>query len=70
MGGCQNYGPLLGTLNIRCRNKTGTQKGTIVLTIYHIGCKRHGGRLYRSYHMGIEDQSGGFFKGMQGVYEL
>ena len=20
MGGCQNYGPLLGTLNIRCRN--------------------------------------------------
>ena len=32
MGGCQNYGPFLGTLNIRCRPILGTQKGTIVLT--------------------------------------
>ena len=26
MGGCQNYGPLLGTLNIRCRIIIGIQK--------------------------------------------
>ena len=38
-GGCQNYGPFLGTLNIRCRIIIGTQKGTIILTTTH---KRHG----------------------------
>ena len=27
MGGCQNYGPFLGTLNIRGRIIIGTQKG-------------------------------------------
>ena len=27
MGGCQNCGPLLGTLNIRCRIIIGTQMG-------------------------------------------
>ena len=32
MGGCQNYGPFLGTLNIRGRIITGTQKGTTILT--------------------------------------
>ena len=44
MGGCQNYGPFLGTLNIRCRSIIGTQKGTItlnpkpkILTSTHIG---------------------------------
>ena len=26
MGGCQNYGPFLSTLNIRCRIIIGTQK--------------------------------------------
>ena len=36
MGGCQNYGPFLGTLNIRCRTIMGTQKGTIILTTTHI----------------------------------
>ena len=36
MGGCQNYGPFLGTLNIRCRNIIGTQKGTIILTTTQI----------------------------------
>ena len=30
MGGCQNYGPLLGTQSNRCRIITGTQKGTQV----------------------------------------
>ena len=36
MGGCQNYGPFLGTLNIRCRIILGTQKGTIILTTTQI----------------------------------
>ena len=37
MGGCQNSGPFLGTLNIRCRTMIGTQKGAIILTTTHIG---------------------------------
>ena len=36
MDGCQNYGPFLGTLNIRCRIIIGTQKGTIILRTTHI----------------------------------
>ena len=36
MGGCQNYGPFLGTLNIRCRIRTGAQKGIIILTTAHM----------------------------------
>ena len=36
MGGCQNYGPFLGTLHIRGRTIIGTQKGTIILTTTHI----------------------------------
>ena len=32
MGGCQNCGPFLGTLNIRCRIIIGIRKGAIVLT--------------------------------------
>ena len=36
MGGCLNYGPLLGTVNIRCRIMIGTPKGTIILTTTHI----------------------------------
>ena len=36
MGGCQNYGPFLGTLNIRGRIIIGTQEGTIILTTSHI----------------------------------
>ena len=32
LGGCQNYDPFLGTLNIRCRIIIGIQKGTIILT--------------------------------------
>ena len=30
MGGCQNYGPFLGTLNNRGRIIIGIQKGTII----------------------------------------
>ena len=36
MGGCQNCGPFLGTLNIRCRIIIGIQKGTIILTTTHM----------------------------------
>ena len=32
MGGCQNYGPFLGTLNVKCRTIIGTQNATIILT--------------------------------------
>ena len=35
MGGCQNNGPLLGSLNTRCRTILRTQKGTIILTTTH-----------------------------------
>ena len=40
MGGCQNYGSFLGTLNNRCRIITGTQKGTIILTTTHIDIRK------------------------------
>ena len=32
MGGCQNYGPFLGTVNIRCLIIIGIQEGTIIVT--------------------------------------
>ena len=41
MGGCQNYGPFLGTLNIRGRIIIGTQKGTIILTTTHIEYEKY-----------------------------
>ena len=45
VGGCQNYGPFLGTLKIRCRIMLGIQKGTIILTTTHVlhVCNRHNG---------------------------
>ena len=36
MGGCQNYGPFSGTLNIRGRIIIGIQKGPIILTTTHM----------------------------------
>ena len=36
MGGCQNYDPFLGTLNITWRNIIGIQKRTIILTTTHM----------------------------------
>ena len=36
MGGCEKNGPVLGSLNIRCRIIIGTQKGTMILTTTHI----------------------------------
>ena len=35
MGSCQNYGPFLGTLNIRCRIIIRDPKGTIIWTTTH-----------------------------------
>ena len=43
MGGCQNYGLFLGTLNIRCRIIIGIQKGTIILTTTLMGFASFGG---------------------------
>ena len=37
MGGYQNYGPFLGTLNIRGRIIIGTQKRAIILMTTHMG---------------------------------
>ena len=38
MGGCQNYGTVLGTLDCRCRIIVGTQqKKTIILTTTNMG---------------------------------
>ena len=36
LGGRQNYGPLLGPPNTRCRIILGTPKGTIILTTTHV----------------------------------
>ena len=48
MGGCQNYDPALGTLNIRCRIIIRIQKGTIILTATHIELERcNKGKAYR-----------------------
>ena len=51
MGGCQNYGPFLGTLNIRCRIIIGTQKGTIILISTHIPELRGIGLLEFTLHV-------------------
>ena len=39
LGGCQNYGPFLGILNLRCRIIIGIQTGTIILTITPFGTR-------------------------------
>ena len=51
MGGCQNYGPFLGTLNIRCRILIRTQIGTIILTTTHVGFR--GPRAYGGCSRGL-----------------
>ena len=46
MGGCQNYGPFVGTpINTRCRIIIGIQKRTIILTTTHIGFRFLGSRV-------------------------
>ena len=52
MGGCQNYGPFLSTLNIRCRIIIGTQKGTTMLTTTHMGVYVDNGKEDGSYYLG------------------
>ena len=52
MGGCQNYGPFLGPLNIRGRIIIGTQKGTIILTTTHIYI--YGGGFYKEMESQME----------------
>ena len=42
MAGCQNYGPFLGTLNIRGRIIIGIQKGTIIWIPIHMYERNHG----------------------------
>ena len=57
MGGCQNYDPFLGTLNIRCRIIIGIQKGTMILTTTHMiapvfgACLAH--RVGSLTHLGL-----------------
>ena len=46
MGGCQNSGLFLGTLNIRCRITMGNLKGTIILTTTHMETVK--GRMFGS----------------------
>ena len=48
LGGCQKYGPFLGTLNIRCRTIIGTQKGTIILTSTHFKKRKDRGSVLPS----------------------
>ena len=48
VGGCQNYGPFLGTLNIRGRIILGIQKGTIILTTNHVNPATHHVFLFKT----------------------
>ena len=49
MGGCQNYGPFLDPYYTTAPNIWGTQKGTIISTITHIGLGvREGGLINKS----------------------
>ena len=56
MGGCQNYGLFLGTLNIRCRIIIGIQKGTIILATTHIHIHTHTPKL-KATHSATEEAS-------------
>ena len=53
MGGCQNYGPFLGTFNIRGRIIIGIQKGTITLTTTHMGVQRGKGKDNGGCYLGF-----------------
>ena len=68
MGGCQDYGPFLGTLNIRCRIIIGTQKGTIILTTTHIGNYLGPyGRATLGWNLGLVKLSKGVRDGGRGM---
>ena len=53
MVGCENYGPLLGPSNNRCRIILRTPKGTIILITTHLkgiqGLYRDNGDLHLGY---------------------
>ena len=75
MGGCQNYGPFLGTLNIRCRIRIGTQKGTIIFDNHPYGGLRpkYENRngiwdLKRSYELESKLLKGGYIGDYIGDY--
>ena len=51
MHSCPNYGPFLGTLNIRGRIIIGIQKGTIILTTTHM--EVHGAYYLLVFGIGV-----------------
>ena len=51
LGRCQNYGPFLGTLNIRCRIIIGTQKGTIILTTTQLNSNSYRPSFQKPRHL-------------------
>ena len=53
MGGCQNHGPFLDTLNSRCRIIIGIQKGTINLTTTHMQVSEKWGTVFWVAIIGI-----------------
>ena len=53
MGGCQNDGSFLGTLNIRCRIIIGIQKGTIILNTTHMRFSQIRGTFWGGPHNNI-----------------
>ena len=58
MGDCQNYGPFLGTLNIRCRFfLIGIQKGTIILKATHIFFGNFAAPQRRQIHFTFSESS-------------
>ena len=50
VGGCQNYGPFLGTLLIKCRIILGIQKGTIIFDNHE--CERPTGASLQRFKKG------------------
>ena len=71
MGGCQNYGPFLGTLNIRCRIIIWIQKGTIILTTTYIYIYRYVRVILGLYevYIGIVGVILGLYYGCIGITE-
>ena len=63
-GGCQNYGPFMGALNIRCRIMLRTQSRTIIWITTHMGSSLNWLRALRGLGLGSRVQS----LGIQGRY--
>ena len=56
MGGCQNYGPFLGSLHIRCCILIWIQKGGISLTTTHMEDEMETGFIWDLYRDFIDDR--------------